>query len=58
MKYLDKSFSVYPTVRPASKITRTAEVKTIDPKHSYSDIGGMCRICALSREGHNTRFKK
>lgn len=56
MKYLDKSFSLYFS-RPASKVTRT-ERKPVNPKHRYADLGGMCSHCALSREGHRSKYEK
>jgi hypothetical protein len=56
MKYLQPSFTVYPPVRPLSK-TRQKR-KGILSKHEYTDIGGMCRFCALDKEGHKAKGYK
>lgn len=51
MKYLQPSFTFYMNT-PIGKNPFTPNVKPIDPKHKYTDVGGMCRFCALNKQGH------
>jgi hypothetical protein len=57
MKYLEKTFSVYPSVKPARPRFGVPVAKQIDPKHKYSDIGGMCRFCSLDKIGHQKKYE-
>lgn len=59
MKYLDKSFTIYPSVKPRlfpGFFDR--EPEPIDPNHKYTDIGGMCRYCTLDEKGHKLKGYK
>lgn len=60
MKYLNKSFTIYPSVQRTGIILplQNRRQKPIDPKHKFVDLGGICRWCALSKEGHNAKFPR
>lgn len=59
MKYLQPSFSVYPSVKPRSllDLLKRGEPKKIDPNHEYTEVGGMCLHCALDRRGHQAKYE-
>lgn len=59
MKYLEKSFTIYPSVRmKAFKDNSDGHKKVIDPNHDYINLNGMCGGCALGKEGHNAKYGK
>ncbi len=59
MRYLEKTFTIYPTHHPKPyAFLKAGKVKVIDPKHEYSEIGGMCRHCSLDRIGHRNKYEK
>lgn len=58
MKYLNKTFSVYPAVHIFTQIEREVEEYItkrtrglMSKRHDYTDLGGMCRWCALDAKG-------
>lgn len=55
MQYLNKTFTVYFQI-PGEKIYGVSKIKKIDPKHRYVNLSGMCGICALSKEGHKSKY--
>ena len=57
MKYLQPSFTIYPSVQKGEKHVR-GEVKTIDPNHEYTEVGGMCLHCALGKQGCTEKYGK
>jgi hypothetical protein len=59
VKYLEKSFSIYPSVRTKRYgFVNSGKRKVIDPNHEYINLSGMCGGCALSKEGHNAKYPK
>jgi hypothetical protein len=57
VKYLQPSFTIYPAVKHNPfAFLKSGQVQKIDPKHQYTEIGGMCRFCALDRIGHNAQY--
>ena len=54
MKYLDKTFTIYPLPQLSISI---GPARTPDKKHHYVDIGGMCWHCSLDKKGHQQKMK-
>jgi hypothetical protein len=58
MKYLDKSFTIYPSVRKQKETSSTSESRKPEIGHRFLMTNGVCLTCGLDKIGHNTKYGK